>query len=87
MHFNENYFLYKLKKRMKKIYIAGAGGMLGEAFYAKFKDDYQLKCTDIDLNDDWLDFLDFRKLREYFEDVNKFNLIFVSYWCSQLRIL
>ena len=57
----------------KKIYIAGAGGMLGEAFYAKFKDDYRLKCTDIDLNDDWLDFLDFRKLREYFEDVNKFN--------------
>tara|TARA_B100000963_G_scaffold349721_1_gene359100 strand:+ start:407 stop:1312 length:906 start_codon:yes stop_codon:yes gene_type:complete len=57
----------------KKIYIAGAGGMLGEAFYSKFKDDYQLKCTDIDLNDDWLDFLDFRKLREYYEDVYKFN--------------
>ena len=30
----------------KKIYIAGCGGMLGEAFYEQFKDDYIIKCTD-----------------------------------------
>jgi len=30
----------------KKIYIAGCGGMLGEAFYTQFKDEYQIKCTD-----------------------------------------
>ena len=30
---------------MKKIYIAGAGGMLGEAFHKVFKDQYELKCS------------------------------------------
>jgi len=30
----------------KKIYIAGCGGMLGEAFYNQFKNDYEIKCTD-----------------------------------------
>jgi hypothetical protein len=34
----------------KKIYVAGAGGMLGEAFYKIFSDHYELKCTDIDVN-------------------------------------
>ena len=47
---------------MKKIYIAGCGGMLGEAFYHQFGKDYELKCTDIDVNDDWLSYLDFRDL-------------------------
>ena len=36
----------------KKIYIAGSGGMLGEAFYTQFKDDYEIKCTDKDVNED-----------------------------------
>ena len=39
---------------MKRIYIAGCGGMLGEAFYKQFKDEYELMCTDIDINDVWL---------------------------------
>ena len=38
---------------MKKIYIAGCGGMLGEAFYKQFGNDYLLKCTDKDVNDTW----------------------------------
>ncbi len=54
---------------MKKIYIAGCGGMLGEAFYKQFKTDYELKCTDIDINEDWLSYLDFRNLEAYKEDV------------------
>ena len=37
---------------MEKIYIAGAGGMLGDAFYKIFKCNYDLKCTDIDVNSD-----------------------------------
>ena len=57
---------------MKKIYIAGCGGMLGEAFYAQFKDDYEIKCTDIDLNEKWLSKLDFRDLQAYREDVMNF---------------
>ena len=58
---------------MKKIYIAGCGGMLGEAFYKQFKDDYILKCTDIDVNETWLSKLDFRNSGEYRKDVEEFN--------------
>ncbi len=41
----------------RKIYIAGCGGMLGEAFYQQFRDDFNLKCTDKDVNESWLSFL------------------------------
>ena len=50
---------------MKKIYIAGCGGMLGEAFYKQFKKDYILKCTDKDVNENWLSYLDFRDRDNY----------------------
>lgn len=58
---------------MKKIYIAGAGGMLGEAFYEQFKNDYKLKCTDKDVNAPWLSELDFRDYDAYEMDVRDFN--------------
>ena len=54
---------------MKKIYIAGCGGMLGEAFYKQFRNDYHLKCTDKDVNDSWLSYLDFRDFSSYRNDV------------------
>ena len=57
----------------KKIYIAGCGGMLGEAFYRQFKDDYTLKCTDKDVNDSWLSYLDFRDFEAYKNDVIDFK--------------
>jgi len=57
----------------KKIYIAGCGGMLGEAFYKVFSEDYNLKCTDIDVNENWLRFLDFRNLEDYRQDVVEFG--------------
>lgn len=57
----------------KKVYIAGCGGMLGEAFYMQFKDDYVLKCTDKDVNETWLTFLDFRDFQAYKKDVNEFR--------------
>lgn len=57
----------------KKIYIAGCGGMLGEAFYTQFKNDYELKCTDKDVNEEWLSFLDFRDFEAYKKDVKEFN--------------
>jgi len=56
----------------KRIYIAGCGGMLGEAFYRQFKDEYELKCTDKDVNDTWLSFLDFRDFEAYKKDVRSF---------------
>ena len=58
---------------MKSIYIAGCGGMLGEAFYRQFKEDYKLKCTDIDVNEKWLQYLDFRDFNAYFKDVSEFK--------------
>lgn len=57
----------------KKIYIAGCGGMLGEAFYQQFKDEFTLKCTDIDVNEEWLSYLDFRDFEAYKKDVENFK--------------
>lgn len=58
---------------MKKIYIAGCGGMLGEAFYRQFNTKYSLKCTDKDVNEKWLTYLDFRDYEAYKKDVFGFN--------------
>lgn len=57
----------------KKIYIAGAGGMLGEAFHEVFSQTNTLKCTDIDVNENWIEYLDFRNTEEYFKDVANFQ--------------
>jgi len=57
----------------KKIYIAGCGGMLGEAFYKVFGEEYELKCTDKDVNEAWLSYLDFRDYDAYWADVAKFG--------------
>jgi len=63
----------KVIEMKKKIYIAGCGGMLGEAFHKQFSDDYLLKCTDKDVNETWLDFLDFRDFENYHKDVIDFH--------------
>jgi dTDP-4-dehydrorhamnose reductase len=57
----------------KKVYMAGAGGMLGEAFYHQFKDEFEIKCTDKDVNEPWLSFLDFRDLAAYKIEINNFK--------------
>lgn len=57
----------------ERIYIAGCGGMLGEAFHKIFGVDYELKCTDKDVNEDWLSFLDFRDRVAYQADVRAFR--------------
>ena len=56
-----------------KIFIAGSGGMLGEAFQKIFSKDYELLCTDIDLNENWLSYLDFRNSKDYFKMVSEFD--------------
>jgi dTDP-4-dehydrorhamnose reductase len=58
---------------MKNIYIAGCGGMLGEAFYTNLQNNYILKCTDKDVNENWLSFLDFRDFNAYRKDVIEFQ--------------
>jgi dTDP-4-dehydrorhamnose reductase len=57
----------------KRIYIAGAGGMLGEAFHRVFGDAHELKCSDIDVNTPWLSLLDFRDFAAYRVDVLDFR--------------
>ncbi len=57
---------------MKKIYMAGVGGMLGKAFHDEFAADYQLKCSDIDVNEPWLSRMDFRDRDAYWKDVSAF---------------
>ena len=58
---------------MKKIYMSGAGGMLGLAFYEEFKNQYELRASDIDLNEDWLHGLDFRDYESYSKEVTDFS--------------
>ncbi|HET7663231.1 MAG TPA: sugar nucleotide-binding protein [Rhodanobacteraceae bacterium] len=57
----------------KKIYIAGCGGMLGEAFHRIYSDAYELQCSDIDVNTGWLEHLDFRDRKAYEKAVVAFN--------------
>lgn len=63
----------KKMSEKKRIYIAGCGGMLGEGFYSVFNHEYVLKCTDKDVNEDWLSFLDFRDYAAYKQDVADFQ--------------
>ena len=53
--------------------MAGSGGMLGEAFQAHYSTDHELRCTDIDVNEDWLEHLDFRDRDAYRKDVEDFG--------------
>lgn len=57
----------------KRIYLAGAGGMLGEAMYLQFREGYELQLSDIDVNESWLGTLDFRDLGEYRRQVKAFK--------------
>jgi dTDP-4-dehydrorhamnose reductase len=57
----------------KRIYMAGAGGMLGEAFHDVFGPRHTLRCTDRDVNADWLALLDFRDFAAYRDDVRAFR--------------
>ena len=46
--------------------------MLGEAFYRVFSDKYDVRCTDIDVNESWLEHIDFRDADKYRNDVINF---------------
>lgn len=47
--------------------------MLGEAFYKQFSTEYELKCTDIDINENWLTFCDIRDYEQYERNVTDFK--------------
>ena len=53
--------------------ITGCGGMLGEAVYHRFNKNCQVFGSDIDLNEDWLEFLDIRDLDALLKTTSKIN--------------
>lgn len=62
----------------RKILITGAGGMLGKAAYKILSEKYSVIATDIDLNENWLQYLDVRELSNFkqFFKIHDFNTIF-----------
>jgi dTDP-4-dehydrorhamnose reductase len=53
--------------RDTKVFITGCGGMLGKAVYEKFSSFCQVLATDIDVNEQWLEYgdvADFQKISE-----------------------
>ncbi len=58
---------------MSKIFMAGVGGMLGEAFHHVFSQSHEILCTDKDVNAPWLSFLDFRDRENYARQVLDFR--------------
>ncbi len=60
-------------RNKKRIFITGAGGMLGRAMYNHFSKDYAVKATDIDFNENWLSFLDVRDKKAYEKAVKSFR--------------
>ncbi len=59
--------------KKNKIYIAGAGGMLGEAFFNVFRKKYYVKCSDKKPTDKWQSILDFTDYNKYLDDVKNFE--------------
>jgi dTDP-4-dehydrorhamnose reductase len=56
-----------------RVYLAGVGGMLGEAIHRVLADKYELLCTDINVNEPWLEKCDFRDFAEYERSVSSFE--------------
>ena len=62
----------KLSKSTR-IYIAGCGGMLGDAVYKHFRDIAHVKATDINVNEEWLSYADVRDYRGALESLESFR--------------
>ncbi|HOE04791.1 MAG TPA: SDR family oxidoreductase [Bacteroidales bacterium] len=61
-------------KIQKKVLITGCGGMLGQSMYKVFSEKYQeVKATDIDLNEPWLEYLDVREFSQCIRVFEEFN--------------
>jgi dTDP-4-dehydrorhamnose reductase len=56
-----------------RIFVAGCGGMLGEAFYEKFAPIAQVNATDIDVNESWLSYADVRDYNSIGKVIERFN--------------
>lgn len=59
---------------MVKVLLTGAGGMLGKSVYFSLKEKgYDLLATDIDLNENWLNYLDVRDYTESGKIITSFK--------------
>ena len=56
-----------------KVMITGCGGMLGEAVYERFSRECIVLATDIDINTEWLEYLDVRELKPLLEKALEFK--------------
>ena len=59
--------------KQTKIYIAGCGGMLGQAVFELFSSIGKVKATDIDLNERWLSYADVRDFKQISESIKEFG--------------
>lgn len=56
-----------------RVYLAGVGGMLGEALHRVLAEKHELLCTDLNVNEPWLEKCDFRNFSEYEASVAGFE--------------
>ena len=56
-----------------RVYIAGCGGMLGEAVYERFRERAAVMATDIDRNESWLEYADVRDYAGMHESITAFK--------------
>lgn len=56
-----------------RLFLAGVGGMLGEALHKVLGEKHELYCTDIDTNETWLNKSDFRDFSDYESKVSAFE--------------
>ncbi len=62
-----------MQNEIRKVYIAGCGGMLGDAFYKIFSKKYLIRCSDKITKESWLHKLDFTNFDQYEAEVVNFN--------------
>jgi dTDP-4-dehydrorhamnose reductase len=56
-----------------RVYLAGVGGMLGEALHKVLAENHTLLCSDLNQNESWLEKCDFRNFSEYERSVSTFE--------------
>jgi dTDP-4-dehydrorhamnose reductase len=56
-----------------RIYLAGVGGMLGTGLHSVLGQKHELKCSDVNVNESWLEKCDFRDFAAYEAAVTSFE--------------
>jgi dTDP-4-dehydrorhamnose reductase len=59
--------------QLRKAYIAGCGGMLGEAAYRILSESMEIKASDINVRESWLEFADVRDLKQISNNITEFD--------------